>query len=85
MRHHTALALCLLSVVSSGCMSLDPNSKWNVNRGEYRDEWSLQWVSRGISDQEPEKEPDGLGKWLYSPKARIHLQEHRNRTMISSR
>jgi hypothetical protein len=50
-------------------MSMDPNSKWNVNRGEYHDEWN-QVGSERNSDQEPEKEPDGLGKWLYSPKAR---------------
>jgi hypothetical protein len=69
MRRHAALALCLISVVCSGCMSLNPDSKLNVNRGEYRDEWNVVGAERN-ADQEPEKEPDGLGKWLYSPKAR---------------
>jgi hypothetical protein len=50
-------------------MGLNPNSKWNVNRGEYRDEWDTVGVERNAAE-EPEKEPDGLGKWLYSPKAR---------------
>jgi hypothetical protein len=69
MRRHIAISLGLVSVVCSGCMSLDPNSKLNVNRGEYRDEWNMAGAERN-ADQEPEKEPDGLGKWLYSPKAR---------------
>jgi hypothetical protein len=69
MRRHIAFSMFLTSVVCSGCMSLSPDSKWNVNRGEYHDEWNMAGAERN-ADQEPEKEPDGLGKWLYSPKAR---------------
>jgi hypothetical protein len=55
--------------LASGCKLFDPNSKFNVNRGELHDENDLPGkIGRG--DQEVEKSPDGLGKWLYSPKAR---------------
>jgi hypothetical protein len=65
-----ALALLSVPVLSfSGCKPLDPNSKWNVNRGEYHDEYDIA-SKEGRNGEEIEKEPDGLGKWLYSPKAR---------------
>ena len=61
--------LCLLSPLVSGCTMFNPNSKWNVNRGDYHDESDL--VGReGRGDQSIERAPDGMGSWLYSPKAR---------------
>ena len=69
MRLIALLLLSLLIPLSSGCKPLDPNSKWNVNRGEYHDEYDIAG-KEGRYGGEMEKEPDGLGKWLYSPKAR---------------
>lgn len=58
----------LLTLASSGCI-LDPNSRLNVNRGSYTDEYLIQKEARGTSDLEHE-DADGLDQWLYSPKYR---------------
>jgi len=69
MRLTALLSLCLASLLVSGCKVFDPDSKYNVNRGELHDENDLPGkIGRG--DQEVDRAPDGLGKWLYSPKAR---------------
>jgi hypothetical protein len=68
MRQIAFIWLSLLSSLASGCV-LDPNSGFNVNRGEYHDEYDVA-SKEGRSDQAVEKAPDGMGSWLYSPKAR---------------
>ena len=69
MRPITLALICLTSMLHCGCAAFNPDSKWNVNRGEYHDESDLVGkVGRG--DQQLEKPPDGMGSWLYSPKAR---------------
>ena len=71
MRHYPFIVLCLSSLLSSGCagLGLDPNSRFNPNRGEYHDESDI--VAReGRGDQPKETAPDNMGSWLYSPKAR---------------
>ena len=69
MRLIALVVVCLTSMFLCGCSTFNANSKWNVNRGEYHDENDLVGkVGRG--DQQLEKPPDGLGSWMYSPKAR---------------
>jgi hypothetical protein len=68
MRTTAILLLGLTSLFASGCL-MDPNSRFNVNRGEHHDEYDLA-SKEGRGGDAIEKEPDGLGKWLYSPKAR---------------
>ena len=70
MRRIPLLLLCLASPVVSGCamFGITPDSKLNVNRGEYHDEFTIGREARGT--EQLEQEPDGMGKWLYSPKAR---------------
>ncbi len=67
MRQLVFLMLGLSSLFASGCL-LDPNSRFNVNRGEYHDEYDIA-SKEGRAGEEVEKEPDRLGRWLYSPKA----------------
>jgi hypothetical protein len=69
MRPIALVLLCLTSTFLCGCSAFNPDSKWNVNRGEYHDESDLVGkVGRG--DQQLEKPPDSMGNWMYSPKAR---------------
>ncbi len=68
MRLIALLLLSLPALLFCGCKPLDPNSKWNVNRGEYHDEYDIA-SKEGRAGEEVEKEPDRLGRWLYSPKA----------------
>ena len=68
MRQSTFFLLCLSSLVCSGCI-LDPNSRLNVNRGEYHDESDLVG-KEGRGNTAAEKEVDPMGKWLYSPEYR---------------
>jgi len=75
MRNSTRPAVLMLlglsSLLSTGCSLLNPNSKLNVNRGEYNDEWGAGGVERRASTDGMEHEDaDGLDKWLYSPKYR---------------
>ncbi len=67
----TVLMLLGLSFLSTGCSFFNPNSKLNVNRGDYHDEWEGAGTERraGTSDMEHE-DSDGLDKWLYSPQYR---------------
>ena len=67
MRPIAFLMLAASSLFASGCI-LDPNSRFNVNRGEYHDENDMVGkVGRG--DTAAEKEVDPMGRWLYSPEA----------------
>jgi hypothetical protein len=68
MRTIAFLLLGLTSLFASGCL-MDPNSRFNVNRGEYHDEYDMAG-KEGRGDQGIEKAPDRMGSWLYSPKAR---------------
>jgi hypothetical protein len=69
MRFVFLVILVLMMPMAAGCAVFNPNSRWNVNRGEYHDDADL--VGReGRGDQAVEKAPDGMGSWLYSPKAR---------------
>ena len=68
MRPILFLVLATSSLLASGCI-MDPNSRFNVNRGEYHDESDMVGkVGRG--DTPAEKDVDPLGQWLYSPEAR---------------
>jgi hypothetical protein len=68
MRPIVCLLLAVLSLFVSGCL-LDPNSRFNVNRGEHHDENDMVGkVGRG--DTAGEKDVDPMGQWLYSPEAR---------------
>jgi len=75
MRHPTRIAvlitLGLPSLFGTGCSLLNPNSKLNVNRGDYHDEWDGPGVERRSSGEGMDHEDaDGADKWLYSPKYR---------------
>ena len=63
-----ALLVLGSSILSSvGCTMLDPNNRFNVNRGEINDEYSVV-RKEGRGTEVPEKENnDGLDNWLYSP------------------
>jgi hypothetical protein len=68
MRAILFLVLAASSLFASGCI-LDPNSRFNVNRGEHHDENDMVGkVGRG--DTAAEKDVDPLGQWLYSPEHR---------------
>jgi hypothetical protein len=68
MRPTVILLLGLLALIHCGCSMLDPNSKFNVNRGEHHDEWDGAGVERrAMSDGLDHEDVDGLDKWLYSP------------------
>lgn len=69
MRRSFLAVWLLLPVLCAGCGSLDPNSRFNVNRGSYSDEYLVRKEARGASQLEHE-DVDGLDGWLYSPKAR---------------
>ena len=60
--------LCL-SLLAAGCSMFSPNSRLNVNRGEYHDEADMV-AKEGRAGQTMERAPDGLGQWLYDPKTR---------------
>ena len=68
MRHSAFALLCLSSWLCSGCI-MDPNSRFNVNRGEFHDENDLVG-KEGRGGTDPEKQVDPLGQWLYSPEYR---------------
>jgi hypothetical protein len=71
LRNTALVILGLSSLFNSGCSMFSPNSKLNVNRGEYNDEWGAGGVERRASTEGMEHEDaDGLDKWLYSPKYR---------------
>jgi len=68
MRDTFLILLGLSSLICSGCGTLDPNSRFNVNRGEHHDEWEAGGVERRASTSGLDHEDtDGLDKWLYSP------------------
>jgi hypothetical protein len=69
MRHAALCLLCLSAALFSGCRMLDPNSKWNPNRGDYRDEFDIQQEARGGEAMDHE-DLDGADRWILSPKAR---------------
>ena len=69
MRYLLLFPALLALLLVAGCKMFDPDSKFNVNRGELHDENDLPGKV-GRSDQEIERAPDKLGSWLYSPKAR---------------
>jgi hypothetical protein len=68
MRRSTVIVCCLFAL-SSGCSTLDSNSRWNVNRGDYNDEFMVRKEARGTEALDHE-DVDGLDKWLHSPKYR---------------
>ena len=68
MRYLACLVLGLASLLASGCI-LDPNSRLNVNRGDYHDEYDIAG-KEGRAGSEGEKQIDPMGQWLYSPEAR---------------
>ena len=68
MRQSALALLCLSSLLCSGCI-LDPNSRLNVNRGDYHDE-NEAIGKEARSGTEPEKQVDPMGQWLYSPEYR---------------
>jgi hypothetical protein len=71
MRPAVLMLLGLSSLFSSGCALLNPNSKLNVNRGEYNDEWNSAGIERQASSSGMDHEDtDGIDKWWYSPKYR---------------
>jgi hypothetical protein len=61
--------LCLSTFVLVGCGMLDPNSRLNVNRGTYQDEYLVGDEARAGEPREKDYE-DGLDYWLHSPKYR---------------
>ncbi|HLJ12161.1 MAG TPA: hypothetical protein VKU82_13290 [Planctomycetaceae bacterium] len=67
MRRIALLALCLASTLLSGC---DPNSRFNVNRGDYHDEWDAPGQDGRAGQGLDHEDVDGLDKWLHSPKER---------------
>jgi hypothetical protein len=67
MRQSAFALLYLSSLFASGCI-LDPNSKLNVNRGEYHDEYDAV-AKEGRGNTTSEEEVDPLGRWMYSPEA----------------
>ncbi len=68
MRALAFLVFGLTSLLASGCI-FDPNSRFNVNRGDAHDEYDVAGqIGRGGDDIE--KAPDPMGKWLYSPRYR---------------
>ena len=71
LRNTALLILGLSSLFDSGCSLLNPNSKLNVNRGDYHDEWEAGGVERRASTEGMEHEDtDGIDRWWYSPKYR---------------
>jgi len=68
MRPSLRVLLCLSPLFLVGCM-LDPNSKLNVNRGNYNDEFLIGDEARPGEQREKDYE-DGLDSWLHSPKYR---------------
>jgi hypothetical protein len=63
------LVWCLLALLSSGCALMDSNSRFNVNRGDYTDEFMVGKEGRSTQALEHE-DMEGADKWLLSPKAR---------------
>lgn len=48
---------------------MDPNSRFNVNRGNYTDEYMVHKEARSTEALEHE-DVEGIDKWMLSPKAR---------------
>ena len=48
---------------------MDPNSRLNVNRGNYTDEYMVHKEARSTEALEHE-DVEGIDKWMLSPKAR---------------
>jgi hypothetical protein len=48
---------------------MDPNSRFNVNRGNYTDEFMVRKEARSTEALEHE-DMEGADNWLLSPKAR---------------
>jgi hypothetical protein len=70
-RKTALLLLGMSSFFICGCSMFSPNSKLNVNRGDYHDEWEAGGVERRASTEGMDHEDaDGLDKWLYSPRYR---------------
>jgi hypothetical protein len=63
------LVWCLLTLLASGCSMLDPNSRFNVNRGTFTDEYMVHKEARSTDALEHE-DMEGADQWLLSPKAR---------------
>ena len=53
---------------------LDPNSRFNVNRGTYSDEYMVHKDARGTEAMDHE-DVDGMDKWLHSPKYRAIMSD----------
>lgn len=71
MRPAVLVLLGLSSLLSTGCSLLNPNSKLNVNRGEYNDEWSAAGAERqNASSGMDHEDAEGINKWWHSPKYR---------------
>lgn len=72
LRNTAFMLLGLSSLMSdSGCSMFNPNSRLNVNRGDYHDEWEAGGVERRASNDGMEHEDaEGLDNWLHSPKYR---------------
>jgi len=68
MRQIAFVLLGVSTLLASGCI-LDPNSRFNVNRGEYHDEYDIAG-KEGRAGSDSEKDVDPVGQWLYSPEAR---------------
>lgn len=69
MRRISLPVWCLLTLACSGCGTLDPNNRFNVNRGNYSDEYMINKEARS-GTQVDHEDVDGLDNWLYSPKHR---------------
>lgn len=70
MRQTALLAWCALTLLSAGCSMIDPNSRMNVNRGAFNDDYSVVRKEGRSGEQMDHEDTDGMDKWLYSPKAR---------------
>ncbi|MBS0262969.1 MAG: hypothetical protein JSS02_13575 [Planctomycetes bacterium] len=68
MRPSAVFVWCLLALLS-GCSMMNPNSRFNVNQGNYSDEYMIHKEARGTEALDHE-DADGLDNWLYSPKHR---------------
>jgi len=69
MRLTLRAVLCLSPFVLVGCGMLDPNSRLNVNRGNYHDEFLIGDEARAGEQKEKDYE-DPLDYWVHSPKYR---------------
>jgi len=64
------IILGLSSMFQCGCSMINPNSKINVNRGDYHDEWDAGGVERRATDGMEHEDAEGLDNWIHSPKYR---------------